>query len=338
MKDGRGRKRPADEAFDDDPKFDKIAPDGDVTFILDEGETRVRVHSAIMKNTSPVFAAMLVPHFKEGHTLREGGCAPVEIPLPENDGVAFGWICRVLHCQSDTYSWQPEPKEIVQVLDLAEKYDLLKGILLSVRFWVGEVGETPVYYYDLWPLLLACHRAQDGDLFKSISHQFLLGYPGSFVELASDTEDPGRTAYRLAAILEASRNQLFPKVFKILHVDLPEAIQGHPCHQFEDPDSECIESIEAELKLHLHRYDTSCSINQAIEFILDTLHKLCKIGCCGRCVKYRIAMCTTIECICRNLQEKVKGLCLTCFDRTSTGECTNKHGKSLVARRPVGYT
>ncbi|RMJ15735.1 hypothetical protein CDV36_004568 [Fusarium kuroshium] len=257
MKDKRGRKRSADEAFADDPQFDKIAPDGVVTFILDEGKMTVRVHSAIMKNASPVFAAMLGPHFKEGHALREGGC---EIPLPEDDGVA----------------------------------------------------------------------AQDGDSFESISRKLLLSCAESFVQLAADTKDAGRTAYRLAATLEVSRNEVLSKVFRILHVDLQEAIRDHPCYQSEDPDSDCTEDPEAESKLHLHHNDTNRSINQAVELILDALSKLCKISCCDRCIKYRGFMCKSIHYTCLSLEDQVKGLCLACFDRTSTGKCTNKHGQSLA--------
>ncbi|KAI8670070.1 hypothetical protein LRP88_01490 [Fusarium phalaenopsidis] len=103
MGDNRGKKRPAEEAFADDLEFDRIVPNGDVTFVLDEGNTRVRVNSAIMKNASPVFAAMLGSNFKEGHALSATNGIPFEIPLPEDDAIAFGRICRMLHSQADTY-------------------------------------------------------------------------------------------------------------------------------------------------------------------------------------------------------------------------------------------
>lgn len=203
MEDERGKKRTASEAFADVSRFDNFTRDGDVDFLLDEGKIRVRVNSAIMKNASPVFAAMLGPNFKEGHALRAGGSAPVEIPLPEDDGVAFGRICRVLHCQADTDAWHPEPRGIIKILDVAEKYDLLKGILLSVRVWVDhQLGHAD--FTGLWYLLLAFHEAQNGELFESISRQLLLRYFGSFVQLAGIAEevfpkpDTGRTSYRLA--------------------------------------------------------------------------------------------------------------------------------------------
>lgn len=202
MGDDRGKKRPAEEAFADDLEFDKIAPNGDVTFVLDKGNTIVRVNSAVMKNASPVFAAMLGPNFKEGHALSAGDCASVDVPLPEDDAVAFGWVCRVLHSQADTNLWLPTPREIIKVLDIAEKYDLQKGIQISVQVWINR--REDLITNDLWLLSLACCRAHDVEGFKSTTRRLILNHPGSFVELAARTEnaipgpDAGRTVYRLA--------------------------------------------------------------------------------------------------------------------------------------------
>ncbi|KAI8667719.1 BTB domain-containing protein [Fusarium keratoplasticum] len=202
MGDNRGKKRPAEEAFADDLEFDRIAPNGDVTFVLDEGNTRVRVNSAVMKNASPVFAAMLGPNFKEGRALSAGDCASVDVPLPEDDAVAFGWVCRVLHSQADTNLWSPSPREIIQVLGIAEKYGLLKGIQISVQVWIDRQEDSDTN--DLWLLSLACCRAHDAEAFKSATRRLIINHSGSFVQLAAETEnvipgpDAGRTVYRLA--------------------------------------------------------------------------------------------------------------------------------------------
>lgn len=198
----KGKKQSAEEAFVDDPEFDMIAPDVDVTFVVGEGKKRVRVNSAVMKNASPVFAVMLGPNFKEGHALSTGDCASVDIPLPEDDPVAFGWICRVLHSQADTNLWSPTPREIIQVLDIAEKYDLVKGIHISVQVWIDR--QEDIDANDLWLLSLACCRAHHAEAFKSTTRRLILNYEGSYVKLAAETEnnipgpDLGRTAYRLA--------------------------------------------------------------------------------------------------------------------------------------------
>ncbi|KAJ4314285.1 hypothetical protein N0V84_008988 [Fusarium piperis] len=181
------RGQPADEASPGDPKFDMIAPDGDVIFALNKDGTKVRVHSAIMKNSSPVFTAMLGPNFKEGRALSAGNGIPVEISLPEDDPIAFGWVCRVLHSQADTKLWSPEPKKIAQVLDIANKYDLMDGIQLSVNIWINHQINTSADP-DYWSLLLASYRAHDHDTFETTSRHLVLKYKDSFVKLAAKSE------------------------------------------------------------------------------------------------------------------------------------------------------
>ncbi|KAH6617185.1 hypothetical protein F5144DRAFT_585699 [Chaetomium tenue] len=46
-----------------------IAPGGDVVFIVGPTQRRLRVHSLLVKEASPVMKAMLGPNFREGHQL-----------------------------------------------------------------------------------------------------------------------------------------------------------------------------------------------------------------------------------------------------------------------------
>lgn len=86
-----------DELYDgteDDPFCWK---DGDVFFVLGEhpATTTIQVSSEILSAASPVFAALLGPHFCEGKTLSKN--STVEIPLPEDNLEAITNLCRVLH-------------------------------------------------------------------------------------------------------------------------------------------------------------------------------------------------------------------------------------------------
>lgn len=208
-----GKERSADEAFPEDPEFDMIAPEGDVIFVLNKGDTKVRVQSAIMKNSSREFAAMLGPNFKEGHALSAGSGVPIEIPLPGDDAIAFGWVCRVLHSQAATELWSPEPKEIARVLDIAEKYDIMEGIKLSVNIWINN-QLNPSDDPDYWFLLLASYQSRNKNTFETASRHLILEYKDSFIKLAAQSEydiprlDQGRVIYRLVG--ETSRPAQFP--------------------------------------------------------------------------------------------------------------------------------
>ncbi|UPL03939.1 hypothetical protein LCI18_014873 [Fusarium solani-melongenae] len=268
MEDNRGTKRPAKEAFTDDLELDTFAPNGDVTFVLGEGKTRVRVSSAVMKNASPVIADMLGPNFKEEYPPSAGDSSSVDVLLPEDDAVAFGWICRVLHSQADTNLWSPSPQEITKVLDVAEKYELVKGIQISVRVWVDRRKDPDSD--DLWLLSLACYRAHDAEAFESTTRRLIINHSGSFVQLAAKTEnkDTGRTVYRLAAILEESRNKKLSKITGFLHTILSEGLKKRRSLSHYEPNyREPFEALGNLIKV-------GGSIKRTIEHLLGTSLKV----------------------------------------------------------------
>ncbi|KAM0343392.1 hypothetical protein ACHAPU_008572 [Fusarium lateritium] len=133
--------------------FERFAPDGDVIFIV-QGETRVRVDSAIMRRASPVFRTMLGPNFREGHALANSGGAPVEIALPEDDAEVLGWVSRVLHCQDDTFLWQPNPATFLKICLLVEKYNMKKSLSLSLEHWIWQSYESNIELEGLWLLAI----------------------------------------------------------------------------------------------------------------------------------------------------------------------------------------
>ncbi|KAM0218014.1 hypothetical protein ACHAQD_007214 [Fusarium lateritium] len=183
--------------------FEDFARFSDITFIVQD-EVRVCVNSAIMKTASPVFAAMLGPHFKEGHALAQAGSEPVEIALPEDDAGAFSHICQVLHCQADTKLLNPSPTMLLKICVLIQKYDLKRAIELSINYWVCQQLESELKLEDLWILALFCLQVGGVNAFKSVTQKLIVSAKLPFVELASKSEErikgfvPGRVIYKLA--------------------------------------------------------------------------------------------------------------------------------------------
>lgn len=187
--------------------FEKFARFADVTFIAHNQsleEMRVCVNSVIMKNASPVFEAMLGPHFKEGHALAQARSGSVEIALPEDDAVSFGHICQVLHCQADTNLLKPDPELLLSIWILVQKYDLKKAIALSMGHWVRRQLKFRSRLEDLWLLALLCSQIEEATAFRSVTQQLMLSGNLPFVKLATQLEActegiiPGRVIYRLA--------------------------------------------------------------------------------------------------------------------------------------------
>lgn len=76
----------------------EIAARGDVIFIVEEENIKAkpRVSSSILTLASPVFAALLGPHFREGQGERSPE-DPREISLPDDEALAMSDLCNLLH-------------------------------------------------------------------------------------------------------------------------------------------------------------------------------------------------------------------------------------------------
>ena len=120
----------------------EVAADGDLVLALPE-ELYIRVSSNALSLVSPVFKAMLGPRFREGNEPRSSD-RPIEIPLPEDDGIAMKHLCLLLHGRTgDSYSHGDRtfPTQLHALAVLADKYDCVEAIALQAeamlsRFWM----------------------------------------------------------------------------------------------------------------------------------------------------------------------------------------------------------
>jgi hypothetical protein len=124
------------------PIYD-LATNGDVVLTL--RLTRLRVSSAVLSTTSPVFRAMFGPNFLVGQNAYTPK-HPKEIPLQEDDSNAMMRLCYLLHHQRDpsdssplTVSSVPGAKEFLTMATLADKY----GCSHSVNM----VSAEPLSYF-----------------------------------------------------------------------------------------------------------------------------------------------------------------------------------------------
>lgn len=119
-----------------------IAADGDIILALPKN-LYLRVSSTVLSLVSPVFRAMLGPHFREGNESRSSN-QPNEIPLPEDDGIAMKHLCLLLHGRTgDSYSHGDRtfPTQLRALAIVADKYDCVEAIALQAeamlsRFWM----------------------------------------------------------------------------------------------------------------------------------------------------------------------------------------------------------
>ena len=125
------------------PIYD-LASHGDV--ILTLRLTRLRVSSAVLSTTSPVFRATFGPDFLVGQNVHSPK-NPKEIPLPEDDSHGMMRLCYLLHHQRDPNDSSPTnvsscqgAKEFLTMATMADKY----GCTHSVNM----VSADPLSYFS----------------------------------------------------------------------------------------------------------------------------------------------------------------------------------------------
>ncbi|KAI8666009.1 BTB domain-containing protein [Fusarium keratoplasticum] len=206
--------------------LERVAPDGDVVFVLGGGTGKVQVQSSIMKSASPVFSAMLAGHFREGQMLHDAAASgqSVEIPLPGDDFEAFKLICIAIHRQASTTQYWPSEEVLMRVLQIADKYNLVDSVFLSMEFWARKYVPDPTLNHFL--LMIICHQIKSQELFQLFSRSLVLNHGGSFMSLATENEQhicdsvPRGTIYKLACALEEMRATMMRRITKFINAEL----------------------------------------------------------------------------------------------------------------------
>ncbi|KAF5000063.1 hypothetical protein FDECE_11307 [Fusarium decemcellulare] len=200
--------------------LERIAPDGDVIFVL--GGKKLLVQSSVLKNVSSVFSARLAAgsnEFRMMATAASNG-EVAEIPLSD-DFDAFKLICLVIHHQGNTKHHDPSINKLVRIFQVARKYELMDAISVSFDFWAKRkdvVDEPDVT--TLWLLAVMYLLMEDQEHFQLFTRRLVFEHQGSFITLAAQTEArvcrliPLSSVYKLAGSLEELRRVTLQMITK----------------------------------------------------------------------------------------------------------------------------
>ncbi|KAI6841241.1 hypothetical protein KC340_g2003 [Hortaea werneckii] len=158
-----------------------VDADGDIILALPKN-LYIRVSSAVLSLVSPVFKAMLGPHFREGNKPRSSA-QPNEIPLPEDDGIAMKHLCLLIHGRTgDSYNHGDRtfPTQLHALAVLADKYDCVEAISLPAeamlsRFWNYRTTQ-PLSMEQMACLAMAAASLRLGPLFHAFTKSIVLDY------------------------------------------------------------------------------------------------------------------------------------------------------------------
>ena len=127
----------------------KIAETGG-DLILKVGDTeakavRLLVSSAILKQVSDVFVALLGPNFREGQGTMRTEKEPQTIELQDDDPIAMQDMCNLLHLKPDPALHPPRkisPVRILKLVVVVDKYDCAEALRLQCIGLLSTISTT----------------------------------------------------------------------------------------------------------------------------------------------------------------------------------------------------
>lgn len=161
-----------------------VVDDGDIILALPK-ETFLRVSSVILSYASPVFKALLGPHFKEGQDVRSP-TEPKKITLPEVDPSAMITLCAIVHFQG-TGDEDLETSDFVRVVIVADKYACTQAVrepgeAYLLRWAIKPPASYP-YLGDYCDLVVAAYLLRLDKLFALFTRRLILDQHTPFSEL-----------------------------------------------------------------------------------------------------------------------------------------------------------
>jgi hypothetical protein len=99
-----------------------------------EERVSMLVSSKHVSLASPVFKAMLQHKFIEGESLRKDG--KVDVPLPDDEPMAFAILMKIVHAQNDTVPTEVDLPTLINIAILVDKYRLHACVSAFTSLWI----------------------------------------------------------------------------------------------------------------------------------------------------------------------------------------------------------
>ncbi|KAK5128363.1 hypothetical protein LTR85_003031 [Meristemomyces frigidus] len=123
--------------------MERVDVDSDGDIILAVANTlELRVSSRILTLTSPVFKAMLGPHFAEGQALRNATKeTPKTISLPDDNAADMQLLCFVLHPTNINVPEAVSVGHVRAFAELVDKYGCAGAVKYTTSVWLSVLEE-----------------------------------------------------------------------------------------------------------------------------------------------------------------------------------------------------
>ncbi|CAI6292258.1 unnamed protein product [Periconia digitata] len=131
-----------------------------------QATTSFLVSSKILQLASPVFRCMFKPQYKEGQQLLQADRPAVV--LEGDDAPLMETIFKILHHGSDIRTTNVDPRTLVRLAIISDKYDLTETLRVWSAFWFRLIPDNDATSEELGFLLLASWLFKDMQKFKNV--------------------------------------------------------------------------------------------------------------------------------------------------------------------------
>jgi len=160
---------------------------GDVTLQLtknsngsDDGVHSILVSSKVIALASPVFSAMMSPHFREGQRSTLGTLDP--IPLPDDDTEAVTVLCHILHFNYSALPARADLELFKNLALLCDKYDCVTPLRFISEQWL-LMWEKTAEKKELETLLFISYIFDRAERFSALSTRIIKEFTGDLKQL-----------------------------------------------------------------------------------------------------------------------------------------------------------
>ncbi|KAK5128554.1 hypothetical protein LTR85_003225 [Meristemomyces frigidus] len=164
------------------PKIEDFDLGGDVTLLVGPTPTptRVTVSKALLCFASKYFATLFSNTFKEGDIATTGK----EVKLNDDEPKAFVTLCKILHMRYDTPDKPLAAHDVLGVAIVADKYDCVHALALSVRSIFPEQAPMGTTFQGAGELVCAAYLLDQPLLFERFTQAIMRDYAESFLQIA----------------------------------------------------------------------------------------------------------------------------------------------------------
>ncbi|KAK5135234.1 hypothetical protein LTR08_005484 [Meristemomyces frigidus] len=299
---------------------------GDITLLVgrEDAQVGLLVSKPLLSLVSKYFTTLFSATFKEGGDAATGK----PIKLEDDDPKAVITLCKILHMQYEPSGVSLTSNELLDLAIVADKYDCVKPLALSLRSIFPDTGIYRAPFIDDANLVCASYLLDHPSLFRRYTQAIVKDHTTSFKNLASSGMGQ-RLPMALWLKLESKR----AKILVGITASLTSNMVGHCPYPWRCLRARAITTAQAINMVEAGLLPLNIR-SESISTVLEKMAKLKPVhdvsgarACTGGCPTTKLEAQTSYDDLRAQYDTECTGLCLDCVKAggKNEGKCRIEH-------------